>query len=208
MKIAVITDDALKEEWMSQGMQEGAHVEWLSAPATVEGADCYIDLLFHPDPERINNLQDLQPALIIVNAVMTAGKNLPDNFVRINGWSTFLKRMIVEASCGSDDLKNGAEKVFASFNRKTEWVPGIAGFITARVISMIINEAYFSLEEKVSSKDEIDTAMKLGTNYPYGPFEWSKKIGLEKVYGLLTTLSTENSLYEPSALLKKESLLL
>ena len=49
--------------------------------------------------------------------------------------------------------------------------PDIPGFISARVVSMIINEAYFALEEEVSSKEEIDTAMKLGTNYPYGPFD-------------------------------------
>jgi len=208
MKIAIITDDALKEEWISQGMQNAVQVEWLSEPKTIENADCYIDLLFHPDAERINKLQELQPALIIVNSVLFAGDSLPPNFIRINGWPTFLKRTVVETSSSSDDLKTGAEKVFASFNRKTEWVPGVPGFITARVISMIINEAYFSLEENVSGKEEIDTAMKLGTNYPFGPFEWSKKIGLKNVYELLTILSNENSRYEPSALLKKEALLL
>jgi 3-hydroxybutyryl-CoA dehydrogenase len=205
MKIAVITEDALKEEWMSHGMQDSVQVEWLSEPKAVENADCYIDLLFHPGTERINKLKELQPALIIVNSVIAAGNNLPENFIRINGWATFLKRMVVEASCSSDDLKTRAEKVFASFNRKTERVPDVPGFITARVISMIINEAYFSLEENVSGKNEIDTAMKLGTNYPYGPFEWSEKIGLKKVVELLTTLSNENSRYEPSALLKKEA---
>ena len=55
------------------------------------------------------------------------------------------------------------------------------GFITARVIAMIINEAFFALQENVSSKEEIDTAMRLGTNYPYGPFEWTKLIGIDKI---------------------------
>ena len=49
--------------------------------------------------------------------------------------------------------------------------------------------------------------MKLGTNYPYGPFEWSKKIGLKKIYDLLTLLAKTNARYEPSPLLKKEALL-
>ena len=70
---------------------------------------------------------------------------------------------------------------------------------------MIINEAYFTLEEKVSTKEEIDTAMKLGTNYPYGPFEWGQKIGLKKVNELLTTLAETNSRYTPAALLQKEA---
>jgi 3-hydroxybutyryl-CoA dehydrogenase len=205
MKIAIITDDALKEEWMSQGMQEAVRIEWLSEPIAVEDADCYIDLLFQPTAERINKLKKLQPALIIVNSVIATLNKLQEKFIRINGWPTFLKRPVVESSCSNDELKTLAEKIFSSFNKTTEWVPDVPGFITARVISMIINEAYFTLHEKVSSKKEIDIAMKLGTNYPYGPFEWSEKIGLKKVYELLTMLSNSNSRYEPSALLKKEA---
>jgi len=210
MKIAVITDDTLKEEWMARGMQDAVLVEWLSEPIAVENAECYMDLLFHPDTVRINKLQKLsagssgQPAVIIVNSVIVTGNNLPENFIRINGWPTFLKRTVVESSCSNDDLKTRVEKIFEAFNKKTEWVPDVPGFITARVISMIINEAYFTLDEKVSSKKEIDIAMKLGTNYPYGPFEWSEKIGLKNVYELLTMLSNTNSRYEPADLLKKE----
>src|ERR1700710_2457559 len=47
-----------------------------------------------------------------------------------------------------------------------------------RVVAMIINEAYYALDAGVSSKESIDLAMKLGTGYPYGPFEWADRIGL------------------------------
>ena len=207
MKVAIITDDALKEEWISRGMQENIKAEWLSEPIAIEGADCYIDLLFQPDSERINKLQKLEPAIIIVNSVIATLNLLPENFIRINGWYSFLKRTVVESSCSNDDLKTPAEKIISSFNKTIEWVPDVPGFITARVISTIINEAYFTLDEKVSSKKEMDIAMKLGTNYPYGPFEWSEKIGLKKVYELLSALSKINPRYEPAALLKKEALL-
>jgi 3-hydroxybutyryl-CoA dehydrogenase len=206
MKVAVITNDALKEEWMSPGMQEATLIEWLSEPFAVENADCYIDLLFEPASERINKLQTLQPSIIIVNSVLATLKDLPQNFIRINGWPSFLKRPVVEASCSNDALRSQAVEIFASFNKTVEWVPDVPGFITPRIISMIINEAYFTLDEKVSSKNEIDTAMKLGTNYPYGPFEWSEKIGLKNLYELLTTLSHTNPRYEPAPLLKKEAL--
>ena len=71
---------------------------------------------------------------------------------------------------------------------------------------MIINEAYFALESNISTKEEIDIAMKLGTNYPFGPFEWSKKIGLKKIYLLLNELSKQDKRYEPSTLLTNEAL--
>lgn len=213
MKTVVISNEALKEEWIQQGGLEDAMFEWISEPGNIKEADCYIDLLFNNDADRINKLKKLsagsggQPALIIVNSVIGTLKELPENFIRINGWPTFLKRPLIEASCNNNDLKIKAEKIFASFNKSVEWVSDVPGFISARVISMIINEAYFAFDEKVSSKHEIDTAMKLGTNYPYGPFEWSEKIGSMNVCKLLTTLSKINSRYEPSALLKKEALL-
>ena len=77
--------------------------------------------------------------------------------------------------------------------------------MSARVLSAIINEAWFALQENVSTKNEIDTAMKLGTNYPFGPFEWCERIGVNNIYGLLNELAKSDSCYEPAALLKKEA---
>ena len=84
------------------------------------------------------------------------------------------------------------------------WVGDDYGFIAARIISMIINEAYFALEENVSTKEQIDVAMKLGTNYPYGPFEWSKKIGLINILNLLQKLAQGDPRYTVCALLVHE----
>jgi 3-hydroxybutyryl-CoA dehydrogenase len=77
----------------------------------------------------------------------------------------------------------------------------MVGFVTPRVISMIINEACLALQEGVSTKEEIDTAMKLGTNYPFGPFEWMDRIGQDKIYALLLKLSRHQSRYLPAAYL-------
>ena len=74
--------------------------------------------------------------------------------------------------------------------------------IALRIIAMIVNEAYFALGDGISTKEEIDTAMKLGTNYPYGPFEWSEKIGLKKIYALLQNLGNSGERYLVAPLLK------
>jgi 3-hydroxybutyryl-CoA dehydrogenase len=58
----------------------------------------------------------------------------------------------------------------------------------------------------VSTKKETDIAMKLGTNYPYGPFEWAEKIGLKNIAALLTALCKEENRYQPSPLLLKEAM--
>lgn len=205
MKIVVITNEDLKKELLVQKLADNTAVEWQQEISPVQDADAYIDLLFNHSAERIDKLKKLQPATIIVNAVIATLNELPAGFIRINGWNSFLKRSLVEAA-GADENKTAAEKIFFCFNKSTEWIPDIPGFITPRVISMIINEAYFTLDEKVSTKEEIDTAMKLGTNYPYGPFEWGATIGLKNVYDLLNRLSKTNSRYTPSSLLQKEAL--
>jgi len=76
--------------------------------------------------------------------------------------------------------------------------------ISARVIAMIINEAYFGLGDEITSKTETDIAMKLGTNYPYGPFEWSEKIGLQKIYALLKKLNKSDSRYAIAPAMEKD----
>jgi len=84
--------------------------------------------------------------------------------------------------------------------------PGI-GFTYPRVISMVINEAYFSLEDKLARPKDIDTAMKFGVNYPMGPFEWACTIGQKNILMLLETLYdvTKDQRYRPSQKLKLEA---
>lgn len=205
MTIVVVADELQKEELLAQGINKEVQIHWSDKLLPVAGADCYIDLLFNAE-SHTTELSALHPALIIVNDVYNTNDQLPAGLIRINGWATFLKRPVVEAACTDTGLRTKAEKIFEVFNKKTEWVADIPGFISPRVVTTIINEAYITLEEKVSSKTEIDTAMKLGTNYPYGPFEWSEKIGLKKIYNLLSILAQTNKRYEPSPLLKKEAL--
>ena len=94
-------------------------------------------------------------------------------------------------------------EVLTFLNKKVIPAPDEPGLISVRIIAMIINEAYFAIAEDVSSEKEIDIAMKLGTNYPFGPFEWGEKIGLKNIYSLLVKLSKENKKYSPAPSLEK-----
>lgn len=74
---------------------------------------------------------------------------------------------------------------------------------------MIINEAYYTVQEGTASRLDIDQAMKLGTNYPYGPFEWCQRIGIKHVYELLEAVyeDTHDERYKICSLLKREYLM-
>jgi len=80
-------------------------------------------------------------------------------------------------------------------------VQDIPGFVSTRIVSLIINEAFLALEEGVSGRGEMDTAMKLGTNYPKGPFEWFTALGPQRVAALLRQLSATHKRYQPASLL-------
>ena len=81
----------------------------------------------------------------------------------------------------------------------------IGKYIFNRILSMLINEAFDALFMKVASREDIDTAMKFGVNYPKGLLEWADEIGLEKVLLQLTDLFEEygEDRYRPNPLLKR-----
>ena len=208
MRLAVLTNEHLKEELLSNGVSDDCEIDWIKSTKELLShthADAVIDLLFETNGYEVSHLNNYLMKPVFVNSMNKTTAEIGVPVIRINAWPGFLKRNIAEV-CSSDKVnKNEAEKILRLLNRKPEWVPDVKGFISPRVVSMIINEAYFTLEEDVSTKEEIDTAMKLGTNYPYGPFEWSKKIGLKNIAGLLKELFMTEKRYQPASLLLKEA---
>lgn len=206
MQIVVLADANQKEELKSNNSSTG--VTWIKDEnefLQYKDSDAFFDLTFENTDQRKSLLVQLLPKLVLVNSVTDTLKEINPSFVRINGWNTFLSSSLIEAGCYKEQAKLKAEEVFSLFNKKIEWLDDEPGFITARVVSMIINEAFISLDEGVSTKDEINTAMKLGTAYPFGPFEWAEKIGYRNIVSLLKKLSHTQNRYIPSDLLVQEA---
>lgn len=200
MKIVVAASD---EQWGTL-TRNRPKVEWLRVGNCTE-------FIQHKTADAYFNLTDniaftgytLLEKPVIINAVSKTLKelNAPVNVLRINGWNVFLQRSTWEiAGVITEKIK----RLFKSIDIKITAVADEPGLIAARIVSMIVNEAYFTVADNVSTKDEIDTAMKLGTNYPYGPFEWAESIGNENILALLQKLSLTDGRYQPSALLIKE----
>lgn len=128
--------------------------------------------------------------------------------IGFNGLPTFLNRTILEVCIQHTNTKEALEKVCASLNTNFCLVDDRVGLVTPRIICMIINEAYYTVQEGTATRQDIDMAMKLGTNYPYGPFEWCARIGIRHVYEVLEAVyeDTKDERYKICALLKKEYL--
>ena len=163
------------------------------------GGDVCFDLLYEDAPLALPTNMP-----VFVHAPLTGLAELPANCHRIIAWPGFLDRQVMEIAFSTDPTE--AEKAKQALNQlgiAFAAAPDQPGLIAARVIAMIINEAYFALGDAISTPAEIDTAMKLGTNYPFGPFEWGEKIGLLQVYQLLDKLAEDNSRYAAAPALKQ-----
>lgn len=138
---------------------------------------------------------------LLINAVSVTLQEMgaPKNVFRINAWNGFLTRPTWEIAGA---ITEGTNQLLTALGKQAIHVPDEPGFVSARVLAMIINEAYFALEDKVSTREDIDLAMKLGTGYPYGPFEWASIIGIGNIYRLLEKLSLQDKRYRPAGLLK------
>lgn len=78
--------------------------------------------------------------------------------------------------------------------------------VALRVISCIVNEAFLTLSEGVATAEDIDRAMKLGANYPKGPFEWADEIGVERILDTLDSLrAVHGDAYLASPLLRRRA---
>jgi 3-hydroxybutyryl-CoA dehydrogenase len=99
------------------------------------------------------------------------------------------------------EVKEAAEKM----GKTTVLGRDMPGFIVNRVLMPYINEAVYALYEGIGSVEDIDTAMKLGTNVPMGPLTLADFIGLDTCLAILEVLQDGmgDSKYRPCPLLRK-----
>lgn len=201
MNFLFVANEHQKEELLQSKDFSDVHAEFISHFQTVDSGK--FDALFFLDGDfSLLEPFDKIKIPVIINSVSQTLTDLktPDNYSRINAWPGFLGCSISEVA----GKKIAAVKtIFDRINWRFREVEDVPGFVGARVISMVINEAYFALEEDLASIRDIDLAMKNGTNYPYGPFEWVDKIGIHKIYELLTKLSVTGTRYDVAPLLVK-----
>lgn len=204
MVLAILANESTKAEILRKNVPPGVEIVWVDSLSSLKmaEADAWFDLQFRNDRERISHLKGLAP--LFIGAMEVTTKVLPENAIRINSWPGMLERSLVEIAAGNENALEQAARILNELKWSFEVSPDIPGFISARVLAEIINEAYFTLEAGTSTKNEIDTAMKLGTNYPNGPFEWCKMLGIKNVYELLLEISVTDDRYIPSSALKSE----
>jgi len=181
----------------------------------VEKADIVFDFSVDENPEALEQYSNYPEKAVFLNAVTFSlaeqavyQSEIKCKLFGFNGHPTFIERAILEVSMYKGEDRNHLKSLMNELGLANEVVDDRVGMVTPRIIAMIINEAYYTVMEGTATREDIDLGMKLGTNYPMGPFEWVGKWGIHNVYEVLEALfeDTKDERYKICPLLKKEYL--
>jgi 3-hydroxybutyryl-CoA dehydrogenase len=170
----------------------------------VNDMDAVFDFSEEHSAESINIYCQAKGPIVFLNTTFTtlsillAGKKPAGAVFGFCGLPTFFNREVLEVAVADDAHRAKLETTMQLLQWKAIVVKDQVGFVTPRVVCMIINEAFDALQSGVASRADIDLSMKLGTNYPYGPFEWSERIGVDQIKKLLQAVhhTTGDSRYK------------
>ncbi len=158
--------------------------------------DIVFDLNFDEDENSVTSYIFNEGQIVIACAVKRSlaqlvgpwETDLECKVFGINALPTFLDRPKLEMSMLDRADHMVLEATMKTLGLDYELVEDQVGMVAPRVVCMIINEAAFVLGEGTAEVEAVDQAMKLGTNYPKGPFEWCDQIGVYNVVEVLEAL--------------------
>ena len=131
----------------------------------------------------------------------------PEKVIAMHFFNPVHKMKLVEIVRGletSDETASIIKEVAERMGKETVVVNEFPGFVTSRISALVGNEAFYMLQEGVGTPEEIDKAIKLGLNYPMGPFELGDLVGLDARLNNLKYLHEKlGEKYRPAPLLEK-----
>ena len=112
---------------------------------------------------------------------------------------------IVKSLLTSEDTLKVSLGFVQSLGKETVVVKDSPGFVTNRIVTLVMNEAAKLLEEDLASIEDIDKIERLSHNWPMGPFELADLVGIDVVVDLLEGIYQQTGWerYKPAPLLKR-----
>ena len=112
---------------------------------------------------------------------------------------------IIRGMATSQETFDAVKELSVAIGKEPVEVEEAPGFVVNRILSPMINEASFILQEGIASVEDIDTAMKYGANHPMGPLALGDLIGLDVCLAIMDVLYNEtgDTKYRSSSILRK-----
>ncbi|QFG00739.1 3-hydroxyacyl-CoA dehydrogenase [Psychrobacillus glaciei] len=131
----------------------------------------------------------------------------PEKTIAMHFFNPVHKMPLVEIVRGletSDETAETIREVAVKMGKETVVINEFPGFVTSRISALVGNEAFYMLQEGLGTPEEIDKAIKLGLNYPMGPFELVDLVGLDTRLNNLNYLHEKlGEKYRPAPLLEQ-----
>lgn len=220
MTILVIGDQVHLEECKAKFGNDHEYVfemDHSDVDMPLSDYDVIFDFILDEDPLQAELYADEGSAIVFVNTAKISLVEISNMFDHngkttlfgFAGLPTLINRGVLEVSVLNKTDEAILSRTCSALGTPYQLVEDRIGLVTPRIICMIINEAYYTVQEGTATRDDIDKAMKLGTNYPYGPFEWCERIGVHNVFEVLEAVynDTRDERYKICPLLKREYLL-
>lgn len=131
----------------------------------------------------------------------------PERTIAMHFFNPVHRMKLVEIVRGletNDETAQLIREVAEQMGKETVVINEFPGFVTSRISALVGNEAFYMLQEGLGTPEEIDKAIKLGLNYPMGPFELVDLVGLDVRLNNLRYLHEKlGEKYRPAPLLEQ-----
>ena len=216
----LLTKDVSKGK-MTEGQKTDALANLIPSTDQKDAADC--DLVVEAIAENMaakakvfSNLDEIcKPACILTSNTsslpiteIAACTKRPEQVIGMHFMNPVPVMKLVEIIRGiatSQETHDTIRGLSVELNKTPVEVRDMPGFVSNRVLQIMINEAIFCLYEGVASAEDIDTVMKLGMNHPMGPLQLADFIGLDTVLSIMETMHAgyADCKYRPCPLLRQ-----
>lgn len=216
MKIAILGSGKKAAAWESKN--DASFYTWVQDTKTHNDYDIFVDLDFDENPERITQYAKNNRTYFVLSSCFITIEAAFNQFeirfegqkmIGINALAGMINRSVAEITNPFNIPQESIDSICKLLKYESfRIVNSRVGMVTPRIICMIINEAFYTVQEGTAAATDIDIAMKLGTNYPKGPFEFLEEIGVAHVYLLLESIynDTKEERYKICPALKQRYL--
>ena len=204
--VCLLGDEQLVKEYSAAFQEHGIAVQELKNLNSLKTSPKKITVAFEltitSGEQKKKNLEALDEHLpenipivscAVSETVLTQSHSLKHKhrLIGIASFPTLLSNTLVELAPSlhtSKEIADTVTSLFGSAKKETAMVQDSVGMVMPRILCQIINEALFTVQNDVASPNDIDEAMKHGTNYPHGPIAWGELIGFNNVVAVLDAL--------------------